>query len=138
MTKRKNRDGSTEDLVMMELKRYCSWESGRFDRTPMMVALKPSGLRFDLFSMCLDFIADNIDAVESFYRFPSLIAEMIFKRCIDLQKFKQAENLRLFVAAYPDLICESLDLSQRDLYNYTRFLSVISPCRILQLNNNLD
>lgn len=96
-------------------------------------ALRPNN-KINLFAMCLDFIAENIDAVESFRGFPSLVGEIIFKRCLDLNKFTQVSNLALFVAAYPDLICPSIDLSHRDLFNYQHLLDVIAPCHISELN----
>lgn len=129
MSKRKYERNSFE-MVELKFKRHCAIE---LNTASMIGFLKP-GAKFNLFSMCLDFIAANIDAVESLDEFPSLIGEIIFKRCIELQKFKQVQNLKLFVSAYPEHICETVDLSYRDLFNYTHFLSVITPCRIVELN----
>jgi hypothetical protein len=72
-----------------------------------------------LFDICLRFVAVHVEWVESFERFPSLVAHQIFNECVSIGRFnmeyandQQTINqiLRLFAHAYPGELATSLNL----------------------------
>jgi len=106
-------------------------------------SLIPRSCNFKLFDMCLEFIASNIENVESFQTLPSLVGEQIFNECVKLGKFNSKiygselvrERLFLFADSYADLVIESIDLSnQQDLTSLNILLSIISKCSLKKLN----
>ena len=97
-------------------------------------SLKPSCPRFNLFSMCLHFVAENISMVDSLRDFPSLVGEELFKKCLELNKFEGASNLNLFTLAYPDEIFTAINFSNHDLIEYSRLLEILPSCHLTELN----
>ncbi|XP_035699735.1 leucine-rich repeat-containing protein 42-like [Branchiostoma floridae] len=65
-----------------------------------------------LFSLCLDFVAENIHMVDSLVDFPELVGHQLFKAVQDTGRFglpgEAARTLGLFCEAYGDLVLSSL------------------------------
>ncbi|KAL4608252.1 leucine-rich repeat-containing protein 42 isoform X2 [Arapaima gigas] len=83
---------------------------------------KEGSLRYSaksLFGMCLLFIADNVQYVDSLLGFPEQLAERLFTAAEEKQKFSHGETgpkaLQLFTEAYGDLVLKSLCLRNRFL-----------------------
>lgn len=95
-----------------------------------------------LFDMCLRFIALNVECVDSFRTLPSLIGHEIFMECIKVKKFEGQqyptdlilECISLFSKAYPDLVIESINLSNlpKDLLIF--MTKIINGCSVKKLN----
>ncbi len=107
------------------------------------ICLRPASSKFKLFDMCLEFIATNVECIESLHTLPSLVGEQIFNECIKLGKFNSEiyggdlvrERLFVFASAYPDLVIESMNLSdQQDKSSLNYLLSIISNCSLIKLN----
>jgi hypothetical protein len=106
--------------------------------------LKPIGNKnIRLFDMCLRFIANNIENVDSLIGFPSQIGELLFNECIKIGKFdshlqnsnKNSKlNLALFAYAYPDMLIESINLSNIEKFAFLNFQSILSQCLIQNLD----
>jgi hypothetical protein len=114
------------------------------DSFQKLVGLKPTN-SIRLFDMCMSFIADNLNLVESLIGFPSLIGELIFEASLKLDKFNSnilSEEtvklfLRLFAEAYPDEFCSSLNLSNRGeaMLTFLQPIISISSVKFLNLSN---
>lgn len=71
-----------------------------------------------LYHRCIQYIAQNLHMVDSFYGFPDLVAADIFKESEKCKKFEitsaendSLKNLQLFCEIYPDSVLSSLNLS---------------------------
>ncbi len=118
-------------------------EHQRQQQTFYHICLRPVSSKFKLFDMCLEFIATNVECIESLHTLPSLVGEQIFNECIKLGKFNSEiyggdlvrERLFVFASAYPDLVIESMNLSnQQDKSSLNYLLSIISNCSLIKLN----
>ena len=106
--------------------------------------LKPvDNKNIKLFDMCLRFIAENIENVDSLVGFPSQIGELLFNECIRINKFDShlnksnkttKSNLNLFADAYPDMLIESINLSNINKFEFLNFQSILSQCLIKNLD----
>ncbi|XP_018609271.1 leucine-rich repeat-containing protein 42 isoform X1 [Scleropages formosus] len=83
---------------------------------------KEGSLRYSaksLFSMCLLFIADNVQHVDSLLGFPEQMAERLFTAAEEKRKFSHGDTglkaLQIFTEAYGDLVLKSLCLRNRFL-----------------------
>lgn len=69
-----------------------------------------------LFNLCEQLVAENLDLVESFSGFPSLIGEKIFRSAIKCHKFSDHNyaqlSLKLFTEAFEEEVLRSLNLSK--------------------------
>ena len=69
-----------------------------------------------LFNLCEQLVAENLDLVESFSGFPSLIGEKIFRSAIKSHKFSDHNyaqlSLKLFTEAFEEEVLRSLNLSK--------------------------
>jgi hypothetical protein len=103
-----------------------------------------------LFDICLRFVAIHVECVESFHRFPSLIAKQIFSECVTVGRFDLAKAmangdestvnsiLELFALAYPDELATSLNF--KNDYRLFKALSQSINCfRLRQIDlSNCD
>lgn len=98
-----------------------------------LFALKPSSPKLNLFAMTLRFVALHSDMIDSLCGFPSLIGEIIFNECM-LKLKKSLSNLEIFIRAYPDLVCTSLNLSNRDICEYRGLLDILKNSHLTHLD----
>lgn len=75
-----------------------------------------------LYHRCIQYIAQNLHMVDSFYGFPDLVAADIFQEAEKCKKFETTsaendslKNLQLFCEIYPDNVLTSLNLSTSSL-----------------------
>ena len=73
-----------------------------------------------LFQMCIQLVAKNIDLVDSFHGFPSLIGEKIFKCAISDERFKtdsdyETLSLSLFTEGFKEEVLSELNVSKQYL-----------------------
>ena len=73
-----------------------------------------------LFQMCIQLVAKNLDLVESFQGFPSLIGEKIFRCAINSERFNsdsdyESLSLKLFTDAFRDEVLSLLNVSRQYL-----------------------
>lgn len=70
-----------------------------------------------LFDICLVYIADNVQHIESLVGFPEQMADRLFAAAEEKQKFSDPETgpraLQVFCEAYGDLVLRSLCLRNR-------------------------
>lgn len=71
-----------------------------------------------LYQRCIQYVAQNLHMVDSFYGFPDLVAAAIFQEAEKCKKFEitsaennSLKNLQLFCEIYPDNVLSSLNLS---------------------------
>lgn len=71
-----------------------------------------------LYQQCIQYVAQNLHMVDSFYGFPDLVAADIFQEAEKCKKFEitsaennSLKNLQLFCEIYPDNVLSSLNLS---------------------------
>lgn len=71
-----------------------------------------------LYQQCIQYVAQNLHMVDSFYGFPDLVAADIFQEAEECKKFEitsaennSLKNLQLFCEIYPDNVLSSLNLS---------------------------
>jgi hypothetical protein len=126
-----NHTAKQDDVVDLNLK----------DKTYVLKPIDKKNIK--LFDMCLRFIADNIENVDSLIGFPSQIGELLFNECIKIGKFDShsnksnkisKSNLHLFADAYPDMLIESISLSNINKFAFLNFQSILSQCLIHSLD----
>lgn len=70
-----------------------------------------------LFDVCLLYIADNVQHIDSLVGFPEQMADILFAAAEEKQKFSKSETglraLQVFCEAYGDLVLKSLCLRNR-------------------------
>jgi hypothetical protein len=141
----KRKLSSTDDLdffYIYDTKRYRLWPKlHQSKNTPESTEFKNfscTGKTKKLFDICLRFIANHVEWVESFEKFPSLIAHQIFSECISIGRFdlKNIKNqsainciLRLFAQTYPDELASSLNLAN----NYRLFKMISESINFFSL-----
>jgi hypothetical protein len=99
-----------------------------------LFALKPSSPKLNLFAMTLRFVALHSDMIDSLCGFPSLIGEIIFNECMLKLKKPSISKLEIFIRAYPDLVCTSLNLSNRDIVEYRGLLDILKNSHLTHLD----
>ena len=73
-----------------------------------------------LLSQCIQYVAEHLCCVDSFFGLPDLIGEQIFKRANSLDKFNLDDKsslhaLAIFTNPYEELVASSLNLSYQHL-----------------------
>ena len=72
-----------------------------------------------LFDLCIELVAKNLDLVENFHGFPSLIGEKIFKCAVEYDKFSGYSYarvaLKLFTEAFGGEILSSINVCGQHL-----------------------
>ncbi|XP_033123265.1 leucine-rich repeat-containing protein 42-like [Anneissia japonica] len=88
-----------------------------------------------LLDLCLDFVSQNVQHVESFEYIPDVVGKQIFKRIIQLEKSGKAycigtKSLKLLVSTYGTDLLTSLSLvNQRDVLDkYSEKFDVLLDC----------
>jgi hypothetical protein len=108
---------------------------------PENACLKPASNTFTLFSLCLTFIAKNVDFLDTLVDFPVQIGQLLFDECIkcsqfDLNHVKSEklikQRIRLFAQAYPENLIEQFKCSSKLEFIYLEPL--INLCFITKLD----
>lgn len=89
-----------------------------------------------LFDVCLLYIADNVQHVDSLVGFPEQMADRLFAAAEEKQKFSNSETglraLQVFCEAYGDLVLKSLCLRNRlDLIPCDLYVYILNMCSLL-------
>ena len=91
-----------------------------------------------LFLICLDFVAQNIDMVESLEDFPDVVGQQLFNKVHQYRGFRENPDvLQLFFKAYGELVLKNLSLSGKHMVanNSVEKLLVFSLLQELDLSH---
>lgn len=112
------------------------------DEIGYLKPLKPSNLK--LFDMCLRFIAENLEHVDTLNGFPEHIGHLLLDECVQISKFDSDKSpnsfrcFKMFTDAYSYCMIDALNLANQS--NLLRDLkSIISTCSLTSLDlSNCD
>ena len=94
----------------------------RDDDRSTRITNSPGSVVLSLFDLCLTFIAENADAIESLEDFPDQLGKRLWDKCVELEVLLRpgkitSEVLDLFCTAYPDFVLPQCQLRSLHLLN---------------------
>ncbi len=111
----------------------------RDDDSSIRITNSPGSV-VSLFDLCLTFIAENADAIESLEDFPDQLGKRLWDKCVELEVLLRpgkitSEVLDLFCTAYPDFVLPQCQLRSLHLLNNyeDEFKVMFKTVRVLDL-----